>query len=159
MRKIAVAYSLFVFVSVALADGKIASSWTCAKPTKENKLEVTDEPDHVYSLSQSTCTAAKGTLEGVREKTGIDTGVQETRGTSATWRGRFVATMENGDKVFYDYEGSGSSDPSAPAGNKWTIDGGTGKFKGLQGSGSCTGKRSADGTSTWECTGGYSAGK
>jgi hypothetical protein len=40
--------------------------------------------------------------------------------------------------------------------NKWQATGGTGKFKGINGSGTCTGTGNADGSTTWTCTGTYS---
>ena len=43
--------------------------------------------------------------------------------------------------------------------NKWQATGGTGKFKGINGSGTCTGTGNADGSTTWTCTGTYSLPK
>jgi len=40
--------------------------------------------------------------------------------------------------------------------NTWTIAGGTGKYKAVKGEGSCKGKGTTDGTSTWNCEGSYS---
>jgi len=42
--------------------------------------------------------------------------------------------------------------------NKWKILSGTGKYKGIKGSGTCSGKLNAD-AADWECTGTYSMGK
>ena len=78
---------------------------------------------------------------------------------STSWHGRFNATMDNGDKVYYTYEGSGSNDIAKSVTNKWKILSGTGKHKGIKGSGTCSGTRKADGSSDWACTGTYSMGK
>jgi hypothetical protein len=64
--------------------------------------------------------------------------------------------MDNGDMAHYTYEGSGPTDITKPATNKWKILGGTGKHKGMKGSGSCSGTRNQDGSSDWTCTGTYS---
>jgi len=73
--------------------------------------------------------------------------------------GRFNVTMDNGDKVYYTYETTAPTDITKPASNKWTIHSGTGKDKGIKGSGTCSGKRNADESSDWACTGTHSMGK
>ena len=90
------------------------------------------------------------------EKSGAYTEFQELRKESFTNHGRFDATMDNGDMAYYSYEGSGPTDISKPVSNKWKIVGGTGKHKGMKGSGSCSGTRHEDGSSDWACTGTYS---
>jgi hypothetical protein len=80
-------------------------------------------------------------------------------GDSTTWHGVFVVTTESGDKIHYSYASSGKGsvkDGQFQSGNnKWSMVGGTGKFAGVSGAGSCTGKGNADGTVTWDCTGTY----
>jgi hypothetical protein len=66
--------------------------------------------------------------------------------------------MENGDKIYYTYEGSNSTDTTKPISNKWKVVSGTGKYKGIKGSGSCSGKMNADGSDDITCTGTYSMG-
>jgi hypothetical protein len=68
-------------------------------------------------------------------------------------------TMDNGDKVYYTFEGSASTDITKPYSNKWKILSGTGKYKGIKGSGTCSGKFNADGSLDDACTGTYSIGK
>lgn len=63
------------------------------------------------------------------------------------------------DKVYYTYGGSASTDITTPFSNKWKILSGTGKYKGIKGSGTCSGKNYADGSSDAECIGTYSMGK
>ena len=73
--------------------------------------------------------------------------------------GRFNVTMDNGDKVYYTFEWSASTDITKPIqDHKWKIMSGTGKYKGIKGSGTCSGKLGAD-AGDWECTGTYSMGK
>jgi hypothetical protein len=159
MRKLAfVVSSLLLFASAAMAQGKVDTKWHCLKPAAEHKLNVGDMPDHTYSIIQGTCNATSS-ASGFAEKTGGYTEFQETGKASMTGHGRFNVTMDNGDKVYYTYETSGSTDITKPASNKWKILSGTGKHKGIQGSGTCSGKNNADGSSDWVCTGTYSMGK
>jgi hypothetical protein len=160
MRKLVfVVCAVLLFGSAAMAQGKIDSSWQCPKATAEHKLDVGDEPNHAYSISAGSCTATKSMIEGVTEKTSAYAEFHDEKAKSMSWHGRLSVTMDNGDKIFYNYAGSGSNDVTKPVANKWTITGGTGKFKGFKATGTCSGKRSADGSSTWDCTGTYTTAK
>jgi len=157
MRKLLlVAFSLLVSASVAMAQGKVDSKWHCPKATTEYKLDVGDAPDHIYWIGQGACdaTASSGDL---KEKTGTYTEFHDQWKASFKFHGYFIETGADGDKVNYVYEGSASTDTTKPLSNKWKLVGGTGKNKGIKGSGTCSGKASADGSSfDWECTGTYS---
>jgi hypothetical protein len=93
------------------------------------------------------------------EKTGVYTEFLEAWKTSFNFHGRSIMTMENGDKVYYTFEGSGSADSTKPASSKSKILSGTGKYKGIKGSGTCSIKSNPDGSFDMECTGTYSIGK
>ncbi len=143
-----VAVCLLVFASASMAEKKLETKWHCT-PAKQQKYEVGDTADHAYNIAQGTCTV---TASNVGEKSGQWTEFQETWKSSFTNHGRFNVTMDDGDKTFYTYEGSGDPGKKS-ATNKWKIVGGTGKQKGAKGSGSCTGKLNDDGSSDWECSG------
>jgi hypothetical protein len=150
MRKLwLVAFCLLAFGSAAMAQ-KIETKWHCAAQTATHKLDVGDEADHSYVIAQGACTAGANTSG---DKSGAYTEFQEVWKASYTNHGRFNVTMDNGDMAYYTYEGSGPADISKPASNKWQILNGTGKHKGMKGSGSCSGSRNADGSSDWACTG------
>jgi hypothetical protein len=155
MRKVSVAIYLLLFASLAMAQSKLETQWKCAKPAAEQKFEVGDVADHAYAIAQGTCNA---TSSSSGEKTGAYTEFQERWKASYTNHGRFNVTMDNGDKAYYIYEGSG--DPVKKTGmNKWKIVNGTGKHKGIKGSGTCSGTLRDDGGSDWVCTGTYTMGK
>jgi hypothetical protein len=158
MRKLQlVAVALLVCGSVAIAQSKVDTKWHCPKPEGGTKLDVGDMPDHSYWIGQGTCTATSS--EGtIKEKNGQFTEFHENWKASFSFHGRFNATADNGDKVFYSYEGNGSTDATKPQANKWKIVGGTGKYKAAKGSGSCSGKPAADSSVDWECTGTSSMG-
>jgi len=152
-----VAVALLVSGSVAMAQNKVDTKWHCPKAAAEHKLDVGDTPDHSYSIAQGTCEAASSGGD-LKEKTGTFTEFHDAWKSSFNFHGYFNATTDNGDKVNYTYEGSASTDTKKPASNKWKIVGGTGKHKGIKGSGTCSGKPNADGSADWECTGTYSMG-
>jgi len=155
MRKLLfVILGLLVFGSGAMAQ-KIETKWHCAKPSSNPTFDVGDVVGHTYALAQGTCSA---TSSGSGEKSGAYTEFDEVQKASLTGHGRYNVTMDNGDMVYYTYETSGSTDSKKPAANKWKIVSGSGKHKGIKGSGTCSGKRNDDGSSDWTCTGTYSMG-
>jgi hypothetical protein len=156
MRKqLFVAICLLVLAVAAMAQ-KIDTKWNCTKPSTNPMLAVGDVPDHSYALGQGTCTATKS---GSGEKSGAYTEFDEMWKATYTGHGRFNVTMDNGDMVYYTYETSAPNDIKKPASNKWKIVSGTGKHKGIKGSGTCSGTRHDDGSSDWVCTGTSEMGK
>ena len=150
MRKLLlVAFCLLAFGSAVIAQ-KIDTKWHCSKPSSSPSFDVGDVAGHSYALAQGACNA---TSSGSGEKSGVYTEFDEVWKASMTGHGRFNVTMDNGDMVYYTYETSGSTDLKKPASNKWKIVSGTGKHKGIKGSGTCSGTRSEDGSSDWACTG------
>ena len=159
MRKqLFVACSVLVFSSVTMAQGKVDTKWHCPKEPVSHKLDVGDVPDHSYMILQVNCNATASD-SGFPEKTGALTEFREIWKVSFNFHGRFNVTMENGDKVYWTYEGSASTDITGPFSLKWKILSGTGKYKGIKGSGTCSGKFNADGSFDNACTGTYSLGK
>lgn len=137
--------------------GKMVVQWKCAAPSPMHAVPVGDAPDHVYIVQQVKCTAAKGEIAGVQSKEGTATEFLEGSGPNAKGHGIFVETLANGDKVVYSYTLSGVSKNKVmeSGSNKWQSTSGTGKFKGISSSGTCTGKGAADGSTTFDCTGTY----
>lgn len=157
MRKLLLfALSLLVSASVAVAQNKIETKWHCSKPTGQ-QLEVGDVPDHVYWIGQGTCEATSSSGD-LKDKSGSFTEFHDQWKASFNFHGYYNETTEDGDKVYYTYEGTGSPDPSKPIANKWKVVRGSGKLKGIKGSGSCSGKLNDDGSDDITCTGTYSIG-
>ena len=156
MRKLLlVAVYLLLFASLAMAQSKLETKWHCAKPTGQNKFDVGDVAAHGYVIAQGTCSA---TSSNAGEKMGAYTEFQEVWKASFANHGRFNVTMDNGDKTYYTYEGTGNPEKKT-ASNKWKIVSGTGKHKGTKGSGACSGTLLDDGGSDWVCNGTYAIGK
>jgi hypothetical protein len=149
---------LLVFGSAAIAQNKIETKHHCPNDYVIHKLDVGDVPDHSYMILQGTCTTTASD-SGFVEKTGAWTEFQERWKASFNFHGRFIGTMDNGDMVYYAYEGSAPTDITKPFSDKWKIQSGTGKYKGIKGSGTCSGKFNSDGSIDETCTGTYSLGK
>ena len=159
MRKLLfVACSLLVFGSITMAQSKVDTKWQCPIEPVSHTFDVGDVPDHSYVILQRTCTAVASD-SGYAEKTGVATEFREIWKASANFHGRFNVAMDNGDKVYYTYEGSASTDITKPVSWKGKILSGTGKYKGIKGSVTCSGKSNADSSFDAECTGTYSIGK
>ena len=152
-----------VLAPLALAQDKVDASWNCGKATDDHNIAVGDKANHSYGVNQSTCTASKGEVGGVKEKTGVGTQFNEVMGSAITWHGVFVETLEGGDKITYHYmspaKGMTKDGQFVSGSNKWTMVGGTGKFAGIKGEGSCAGKGDGAGGATWDCTGTYTLKK
>ena len=160
---VVVVCSLVLCITLSAAQEKISSQWKCdGKPADQHAIAVGDHEGHSYTVAQGKCTAEKGTLGDVKEQEGTFTEVADVNGNAIQNHGVFVETVASGDKIFYHYHGNQAmKDGKFETGdNKFTFAGGTGKFKGVKGEGSCKGKGSADGTSsTWTCEGTYTAAK
>jgi len=162
MRNLILACGISVLsASAALAQGKVAVQWNCAKPAPMNSLDAGDVPNHVFLINQATCSAAKGEIAGIKQKSGMWTEFREVTGNSSRVQGVYVETLANGDKITYTYKGMGmmKADGSGSGSNTWTATSGTGKVKGIKATGSCKGAGKADGTSSFDCTGTWSIPK
>jgi hypothetical protein len=142
-------------VSFAMAQTKIDTKWTCAKPAENPKFDAGDAPGHSYGLAKGACDATSGNSG---EKSGAYAEIQEEWKNSMKTHGTFDVTMDNGDMVYYTYDITGSLDMKKPLMNKWKIVNGTGKHKGAKGMGSCSGTMNADQSSSWVCTGSVTMG-
>ena len=147
--------------SLALAQGKVANEWKCPKSAMPHSLEVGDQPNHAYSISQTKCTAVKGEIAGIKEKEGTATDFVEVTGNNSSGHGIFVETLANGDKIHFTYTTTGTlkNGQMVSGSNKWQATGGTGKSKGIKASGACKGTGNPDGSVTWVCNGTYSLPK
>ena len=139
------------------AQGKVDAQWDCGKPSIAHSINVGDQPSHAFVVNQTKCTATKDEMGGAKEQAGTGTEFHDNMTGKSSWHGIFVETLASGDRVYYDYKGTCTTNGDNLVSGKstWTIAGGTGKFKGATGIGSCKGKGNSDRTSTWNCTGTY----
>ena len=164
MRRLLLFGAVFLLtIPGVLAQGKTAlsTSWTCATVEPVHTIAVPGQADHAYSLYQVKCTATKGEIAGVKQKEGIATEFGEAMGSAGKSHGIFVETLASGDTATYDFQSTSTMKNKIveSASNTWTITSGTGKLKGIKGSGSCKGKGNADGSLRLDCTGRYAMPK
>ena len=165
MRKFAMlGLAMLLTVSYLAAQTKPAAGgnmvnvmWKCGKPNPVNMIPVPGSTTHAFGVQQVACTATTGEIGGVKEKEGTAVEVLEANGDSSKGHGAFVETLTNGDKINYTYTftGTGKNNMMVSGNNAWQITGGTGKFKGITGKGTCTGKGNPDGSADFTCTGTY----
>ena len=152
-----IACSLATFVSPATAQDKIDTQWHCPNVSANHELPVGDVPDHDYVILQGTCSASSS--RGLAEKTTAYTEFVESWKESNKFFGRWNVTLQDGERIFYSYEGAETTASKKPVTDHWKILSGTGKYKRINGSGTCTGRVLDDGSSDWECVGKYSLAK
>ena len=154
----------FVFVlglpiptGAALGQTTLNATWKCSVVEPASVVPVAGQANHAYSVYQVKCTASSGEVAGVKEKEGTATEFAEVRGNANKGHGIFVETLENGDMITYDYQFTSTMNGKVAltAGNTWKMVRGTGKAKGIKGSGTCKGKGNPDASLSLECTGTY----
>jgi hypothetical protein len=141
----------------ASAQTKHTFSGKCSKPDVLQTVPAADKDGHAFMLEKGTCDATTGEVEGAKSKQGAFVEHGEVSGTHTQAWGVYVETFDNGDKIFYDYHTYGKTKDGAFASgeNRYHITGGTGKMKGIKGSGSCKLTGNSGGGLDYACTGEY----
>jgi hypothetical protein len=154
-----VAVALCMAGSVAGAQA-VSVTWKCAPQGAPTALAVGDAAGHMFVLDQQKCAASKGSaIGGVAQKEGTVTEFTDAAGNNGKGHGIFVETLSSGDKLHYTFTDVGVTKEGklVSGSNKWTVVGGTGKFKGATGGGSCKGTGNPDGSSNFDCKGSITA--
>jgi hypothetical protein len=147
-------------VALAVATGsaqtKSTMSGKCEKPKVQQSISIPDQQGHTLTLAQGSCTVA-GDMGGAAGKVGVYSEHADVKGNQLRNWGVYVETLASGDKVFYDYQSTGTLKDGmlVSATNKYQISGGTGKAKGIKGSGTCKLTGTADGGTDYSCSGEY----
>jgi hypothetical protein len=153
--------SLLVLVSAAAAaqaQTKFTMSGKCLKPDVQQAVPAGDAPGHMLTLAEGKCTPVKPSeVAGSPSKEATFAEQGDVKGDKARVWGMYAETLANGEKVFYRYEGTSVLANGAVQSmkNKWQIEGGTDKLKGIKGQGTCNGKGTPDGGLAFDCTGEY----
>lgn len=151
----ACALSVFA-VATASAQTKFPSSGICSKPDVQQSIPAGDQEGHIFGIAQGKCVTI-GDVGGVQSKEGMYSEHRDISANHTNAWGVYVETYENGDKIFYSYQSSSSVKDGAPPNgeNKYEMTGGTGKMKGITGSGICKIAGKSDGGLDYSCTGEY----
>ncbi len=147
--------------TLAVGQSKVSGTSHCGKPDPQYTIEVGDRPNHAFRMAKSTCTWTKPPeLAGVQDKEYVATVFNEMRANRSRDHGYVVHTMANGDNAYSRFLGTSTLKDGVPqhSEGKWSYIGGTGKLKGLSGSGTYKCESSADGR-TCEVEGEYSLPK
>jgi hypothetical protein len=158
-RILCVCALLALVVAMASAQTKTSMTGKCGKADVEQSVPAGDQSGHVFTLSQGKC-SAEGDVGGAAGKDGAFSEHGEVTATHMKNWGVYVETFDSGDKIYYNYQGMGTmKDGAFHAGtNKYQITGGTGKMKGIKGSGSCKLTGTAGGGLDYSCSGEYTLG-
>jgi hypothetical protein len=146
-------------MATSSAQTKSDFSGKCDKPDVQQSVPGGDKDGHAFLLMQGKCTV-KGEVSGVAAKEATYSQHGEVTGKRTKTWGVYVATFDNGDKIFYNYQEimTATADGSSVGSNKYQVTGATGKMKGVTGSGTCKLKGASDGSAEYSCTGEYTAG-
>jgi hypothetical protein len=148
---------LLIAVSLASAQTKRTFSGKCGKPENPQSIPVGDKDGHMFIVEQGKCETDKGEIGSAKSKDGAFSEHGEVMGNHIKVSGVYVETYDSGDKVFYSYQGASTTKDGALASgnNTWRISGGTGKMKGITGTGSCKLTPGEGGGLHYACNGEY----
>jgi len=138
LKSLGLAVLLTAFAGSALAQTQVSGTRKCGKPDASQSIEVGDHPGHMLIIEKGSCTwSVPFEMAGLKSTT--DTGADAVDVTGAKFQihGYGVITMDNGDKAYVRFQGSGTMKGGAPDTGEgtWSYAGGTGKLKGLKGKG------------------------
>ncbi len=143
-------------LGMASAQTKTTMTGKCSKPTVQQSLSVPEQQGHSFTISQGNCTAM-GDVKGVAGKSGVYTEHGDMMGNHLKNGGVYVETLDSGDNIFYEYQGTAMTNNGAITSgtNTYRIAGGTGKMKGIKGSGNCKLTGNSDGSLDYSCNSTY----
>ena len=155
-RLISLCAMLFAATTLLSAQNKVTMTGKCGKADTEQTVPAADMQGHNYGISSGKCTA-EGKFGTANAKEGAYAENQDIRGNVMKNWGTYAVTMDDGDKIFFDYQGTDTMKDNKFAGgnNRWTISGGTGKMKGAKGTGQCKLTPAGSDNLTYTCNGMY----
>ena len=149
-KRAMLAFTLFtITATIATAQTKISGDGKCGKPDQQQSMDVGDRAGHALGLVKFSCTwATPLEMAGLKSKDYTGTVSSDVSGEKEQSRGYVVTTMDNGDKAFIRFTGSGTTakDGASAGEGTWLYTGGTGKLKGLTGKGTYKSTGNADGS-------------
>ena len=143
-------------VAMASAQTKATMSGKCGKPDVQQSIPAGDQQGHVFVLGQGKCTVT-GDVGGAAAKEGAYSEHGDITATHLKNWGVYTVTFDSGDKIYYNYQSTGTMKNGAllTETNKYQAIAGTGKMKGIKGMGGCTLTPTSDGGVDYKCTGDY----
>jgi hypothetical protein len=142
----------------ASAQTKLAGKVHCDKADPNSTIEVGDKSNHAMYARKAACTwDGSQEIAGLKTKSGVDVATGEMNGSMMHDSGYHTATMDNGDKYVVRFTGAATmgKDNTGTIDGKWSFVSGTGKLKGIKGSGTYKGTANADGSADVAVDGDY----
>ena len=138
---------------------KMTITGSCSKPDVQQSVPAGDKDGHSFTIEQGKCTAA-GKIGDASGKDGVYATHGDATATRSKASGVFAETLDSGDKIFYTYQETVMVKDNLPqsGNNTYQIVGGTGKMKGIKGSGTCKMTGTGDGGIKYSCSGVYMMG-
>ncbi len=149
---------LTAFALPALAQTHISGTLRCGKPETSQAVEVGDHPGHLLLIQKLSCTwVSPIEIAGQKSTAYNEAAMFDMTGPKVQVRTYGWVTMSNGDKVYVRGQGTGNTkDGTLTAEGTWSITGGTGGLKGIQGKGTNKGSGPADAGVDTQIEGDYS---
>jgi hypothetical protein len=159
MRYQVLCICLLLAVAVAAASGQTKHTFSgkCGKSDNAQSIPAGDKDGHTFMVQQGKCTTDQGEIGGAKSKEGAFSEHDDVMGNHLKAWGVYVETYDNGDKIFYDYQGASTMKDGAlvSGNNTWRMTGGTGKMKGIKGAGGCKLAPGEGGGLNYTCNGEY----
>jgi len=150
---------LVAFAGLALGQTQVSGTVKCGKPDASQPTEVGDHTDHVLFTEKGSCTwNVPLEMAGLKTTTMTLAEAVDASGAKLQVRGYAVMTMDNGDKAYVRYQGTGATatTPESFTGEgTWSYTGGTGKLKGIKGKGTLKSSGTSDGGFSSQIEGEY----
>jgi hypothetical protein len=129
---------LAAFAGSALAQTQISATSKCGKPDASPPIQVGDQTGHALVIEKGSCTwTSPLEMAGLKSTTYTVAEALDVNGAKFQVRGYAVMAMDNGDKAYVRYQGTGTAtqETGGTGEGTWSYTGGTGKLKGLKGKG------------------------
>lgn len=160
MRKVILVPTLLCGMAViAGAQTKITGKLSCAKPSVN---EMSGDGAHMIMFERANCTwPSPFTIDGSKPGRTVDAAIGDVTGSIGRSHGYSTSVYDNGDSTIVRYEGTSQikKDRSATFKGTWKFVRGTGKFRGISGSGTYKGEGASDGSASGDISGHYSLAK
>jgi hypothetical protein len=143
---------------LALAQNKISGTGACGKPDATHAIEAGDRAGHMLVVTQVSCTwATPMEMAGLKSTTYKVAASADAAGGHSQDRGYVVMLMDNGDKAYIRFQGTGTTKEGGAHSSEgtWSYTGGTGKLKGLKGKGTYKGSGATADTTEDQVEGEY----
>ena len=159
MRKVILVSALLCGMSVVAGAQKITGKIACSKPSVN---EMAGGGAEGIMFERASCNwPTPFTIDGSKPGRTLNLAIGDMTGSKARIHGYSTSVMDNGDTTVVRFEGNSEmkKDGSGSGKGTWKFVRGTGKFRGITGSGTYKSASAADGSGSSDVSGHYSLPK